>query len=105
MTLDEIRNLVIRCDQTAEHYWSSSKDKAYTVWREYNRLPAYGDNQNQEFWRFQIDRFTEIENDPVAAQILDTLSHTEGVAFEYHVDFEGQMGRGGLIHHIFDCQG
>lgn len=105
MTVREIRNMIIKADPDAQHYWSSQRTPRYTVWREYDMLPLVADDLHQEAWKFQIDRYTDIEFDPVAEAIRAALDAAPDVAYHYAVDFEGTPGEGGLIHHIFDCQG
>lgn len=105
MNVREIRNLVIKADINAQHYWSSQTSKGFTVWREYEMLPITADDQHEEKWRFQIDRFAETEFDEIAEAIRSVLDDTTGVTYSYQVDFEGKPDERGLIHHIFDCQG
>lgn len=105
MTVREIRNLVISADENAQHYWTSRQSADYTVWREYRLLPHTSDDVHAEQWAFQIDRFCRAEFDPVAEQIRAVLDAAPGVSYSYQVDFEGTPESGGLIHHIFDCQG
>lgn len=103
MTLEDIRALVLSADPQAMRY-ESADDSAdgYTVWHEYQRLPAMSDDSHDEGWKFQIDRFTTIEDDPVAAAIYAALDQDERVAFEYLIDYEEDTR---TIHHIFDCEG
>lgn len=105
MTVHEIRALIISADPDARHYWTSAGTRDYTVWREYELMPQTADDTHAEQWRFQIDRFTTVEFDEVAQRIRDVLDAAPGVAYSYMVDYEGTPESGGLIHHIFDCQG
>lgn len=105
MTLDQIKALVVQADPDAQHYWSSSTARNYTTWREYNQLDLIVDDKHVEGWQFQIDRFTMLEHDPVVDVIRQLLNGTPEVSYQYLVDFEGLPNAGGLIHHIFDCQG
>lgn len=100
MTLDDVRAIVLACDPEAKHYRSEARGN-YTTWQEYERLPYTSDGVNERGWRFQIDRFTKLEDDPVAAQIEDRLSGMDNVAYSYMVDHEPETG---FIHHIFDCE-
>ena len=103
MTLADIQALVVSVDSAAGHYESASQNKAgYTVWREIRRLDMMRDDGHSEAWAFQIDRFTKIENDPIAAALFEALEADDRVAFEYLVDYENDTR---WIHHIFDCEG
>lgn len=103
MTLDQIKALVIAVDPNAGHYESAFQgDDAYTVWYEVQRTGLFADNKRPgKSWRFQVDRFTKSENDPIAAQLEAALDAAPGVLCEYVVDYEPDTG---YIHHIFDCE-
>lgn len=105
MTIHEIKSMVISADENAQHYWTSTHGRDYTVWKEYRMLPILTDDVHDEHWAFQIDRFTAVEDDPIAERIRAVLDASPGVSYAYLVDFEGTPESGGLIHHIFDCQG
>lgn len=104
MTLDQIKTLVISVDPTAGHYESAHQGTdAYTVWFEVQRSGMFADNRRPDkSWRFQIDRFTRDENDPIAQALEAALEAAPGVAYDYLVDYEPETR---YIHHIFDCQG
>lgn len=102
MTLGEIQELVTRADVNAGHYESASRDgSAYTVWREFRRLNLMRDDEHDEGWRFQIDRFTKREDDPVVDALFRVLDGDDRIAYEYLVDYEHDTR---WIHHIFDCE-
>lgn len=103
MTLDDIRALVISVDRFAGHYQSAHRPGAsYTVWQEIRRAGLRADNtMPDKSWRFQIDRYTKDEFDPVAPALEAALDADPRVAFDYQVAFEPQSG---YIHHIFDCE-
>ena len=105
MTVRDIRNVIIKADPDAQHYWSSMKSNRYTVWREYDMLPLLADDVHHEAWKFQIDRYTDIEFDPVAEAIKAMLDSLPDVSYHYQVDFEGTPNEAGVIHHIFECEG
>ena len=105
MTVQDIKALVIGADPDARHYWTESRNACFTVWREYRQLPYTANDKHVEAWQFQIDRFTDTEFDPVVDAIRSALDNAPGVAYSYIVDYEGTPKSGGLIHHIFDCQG
>lgn len=104
MTLEQIKTLVISVDPAAAHYESAHRGTdAYTVWFEVQRTGMFADNHRPDkSWRFQIDRFTKTENDPVAEALEAALDAAPGVIYDYLVDYEPDTG---YIHHIFDCQG
>lgn len=103
MTLNEIQSLVVSVDPQAGHYESDHREgEPYTVWREKRTLPFLGDGEHMGGLKFQIDRFTKTENDPIAASLYAVLETRDDVAFEYLTDYEPDTG---YIHHIFDCEG
>lgn len=102
MTVADIRDMVLQADPYASHYEQHGNLRNYTVWREYRRLPATADDRHVPGWAFQIDRFTQLEYDPVADDIEEVLESTPNVSYSYSVDFENDTG---FIHHIFDCEG
>ena len=101
MTVRGIQTLVVSADQYAKHYESSDKGDNYTRWQEYEYIGQPADDEYGDGWKFQIDRFTKVEYDPVADEIKRVLKTTPGVAFSYMVDYEQDSG---YIHHIFDCE-
>ena len=104
MTLAEVQALVVSVDQNCGHYESAwAGTAAYTVWREFARLPTMADTgYAEEGWAFQVDRFTKTEGDTIAAALFTALDADPRVAFELQVDYEPETG---YIHYIFDCQG
>lgn len=103
MTPSEVRAFLLSVDPTAERYESSrTGSEAYTVWRELGPGQYYADGQTQGVTRFQVDRFTKTEDDPVATALWIALEDSDDIAFDYQVDFEPDTG---YIHHIFDCEG
>lgn len=102
MTARDIGQLVASADPQARHYVSYDDGRNFTVWAEYKRLGVPGDDEHGDGWKFQIDRYTKVEYDPVAEMIETVLRETEGVAYTYMVDYERDTG---YIRHIFDCQG
>lgn len=103
MTLSDIRALVVSVDPAAGHYESAhDQGEAYTVWYEVQRAGLMADNiRPNKTWRFQIDRFTKTEDDPIAAQLEAALESCPFVSYNYLVDYEPDTG---YIHHIFDCE-
>ena len=101
MTVREIAVLVGQMDPEAKHYETASDGANYTTWKEYEYIGQPADDEYGDGWKFQIDRFTREEFDPIADTIKTTLKQTPGVAFSYLVDYEQDSG---YIHHIFDCE-
>ena len=102
MSTDEIRALVVSVDPSVGHYESDHRPgEPYTVWYEVQRAGLSADNRRFRSWRFQIDRFTKQENDPVAEALENALAAAPAVAYDYLVDYEPDTG---YIHHIFDCE-
>jgi len=101
--LGDIQALVISVDPLAGHYESACRGRdAYTVWREVRLLPRLADDEHEEGWVFQIDRFTKSESDDVERRLREALDADARVAYSYEVDYERDTG---YIHHIFDCEG
>ena len=103
MTLDEIRALVVSVDPSAGHYESAHRPgHSYTVWQEIQRSGLRADNGMPcKSWRFQIDRYTRREDDPVPGRLEAALDADPRVAYSYLVDYEPDTQ---YIHHIFDCE-
>lgn len=103
MNLRDIQSFLVAVDPTIEHYESTHKNAdAYTVWYEIQRSGLRAGNRFPEkSWRFQIDRFTRQEYDPVAAALESALENCPAIAYDYLVDYEPDTG---YIHHIFDCE-
>lgn len=102
MNVRDIRDLVALADPGARHYVKAGGGVDFTTWMEYKRLGLPGDDEHGEGWKFQIDRYTKTEFDPVAEAIEEVLKEAEGVAFTYLVDYEQDSG---YIRHLFDCEG
>lgn len=102
MTVREIQALVASVDPAARHYTNPHDGTDYTVWMEYMRTGLSGDDAHEKGWKFEIDRFTKQEYDPVAEAIETALTADPRVAFTYNVDYEQDTG---YIRHLFDCVG
>jgi len=101
MTLEGFKALILAADPEATRYEGNRKGN-YTVWREYGMKPLAADNHHADrAMKVQVDRFTKIEDDPVADALFAALDGRDEVAFEYLVDYEVDTG---YIHHIFDCE-
>lgn len=100
MTLGEFKAVLLEADPKAKRY--STKERGnFTVWREYERLYAFADGQNQGGWKVQIDRYTTEENDAVAEAILTALDAQDCIAYQHLVDYDAETE---IIRHIFDCE-
>ena len=102
MTVRQIAALVGSADGHARHYYNPHNGEDYTRWQEYERIGQAGDDEWGGGWKFQVDRYTKQEYDPIAEAIEETLKNDPGVAYRYVVDYEQDSG---YIHHIFDCEG
>ena len=99
MTLEDVKAIVLRCDPNATHYYSG-RDGDYTVWQEYSERYHASDDDFEKGYRFQIDRYTMQENDPMVTQIEQGLRGAM-VAFSHRTMFDLDSLH---IHHIFDCE-
>lgn len=107
MTVREIRDLITSVDSKAKHYDCTDdvdKRRDFTVWMEYEAIIATADDVEAEAgWRFEVNRFTKQEYDPMAEALRDALQNTPGVTIRsYRVQYS-QGAR--YIRHIFDCEG
>lgn len=107
MIVTEIRDLILTVDSQAKHYDATAEiaaRKDFTVWMEYERIPFFADDGAAEMgWRFEVNRFTRTEYDPVAEALEQLLYNTDGVTCSsYRVEYSQQAG---YIRHIFDCEG
>lgn len=102
MKVKDIRDLVQKADPEAKHYTSVKDGGSFTVWMEYERIGLMADDLRGPGWKFQIDRYTKVEYDPVAEEIERILTETEGVTFTYMVEYEQDTK---YIRHLFDCEG
>lgn len=101
MILEAFQALLLSADPEATRY-EGSRDGNYTVWRQYGSGPLSADNHRAEkAMKIQVDRFTKIEDDPIADAIMQTLDHQDHIAFDYLQDYEVDTG---YIHHIWDCE-
>ena len=103
MTVSEIKTLLVSVDPNVQRYDhdGAGQAEAYTVWYELQPLDLYGDGREQGTIRFQVDRFTKTEDEPLAATLRDTLEAQDDIAVDYLVDYERDTG---YIHHIYVCE-
>lgn len=101
MTLEAFKDLLLTVDPAITRYEHAGQGN-FTVWSEHGTKPLGANNHRGEvIYRVQVDRFTRIENDPIATQMTAVLDAQDEVAFRYLVDYEQQTG---YIHHIWDCE-
>lgn len=103
MTLQQLAEVITSADQNAKHYDATAAINAgrdFTVWMEYERIGLDADDGYAEMgWRFEVDRYTKTEFDPVADAIEEVLSTTDGVTCGHRVQYDS---RSGYIRHIFE---
>ncbi len=97
--LTPFKNLILSVDIEATKFEGNGK-RDYTVWTPYQPSRDIADDECEEFtWRIQVDRFTKIDNDPIAKALYDKFEEMH-VPFEYELDYEPDTK---YIHHIFVC--
>lgn len=102
MTIAEIREVVLQADPLATRYTSTARDRDYTTWHEFHRIPLEGsDLDRDDGWMFQVDRFTKTEDDPMVDTIWRVLNAHPGIGVEHRVVPDPN----GWIHHVFQCRG
>lgn len=101
MTVRDIQAMVIQADPEAKHYYTRKDGSDFTVWQEYMRLPFAGNDVSDAGWKFQIDRYTKQEYDPIAEAIERVLNENT-IAYSYQVEYDNETG---YIRHLFDCEG
>lgn len=102
MKLRQIQQLIAGVDPQARHYENTKDGSDYTVWMEYQRTGLSADDEGEEGWKFEVNRFTKQEYDPVAEALENALKADPRIAFTYNVDYEQETG---YIRHLFDCVG
>ncbi len=97
--LTVFKNILLEADPKATKFKGAGGD-SYTVWTPYSPEKTMSDNEQEDFtWHIQVDRFTKIDNDPIAEEIYSKLTEA-GIPFKYDFDFEEDTG---YIHHIYVC--
>lgn len=108
MTLYEIADLVEKIVPGAQHYFTSYRGRAYAYWEETRQLPLHADGVTaEEKWHFVLHYFATRDFDPKVAEITSALEQDDRVTVQYVPGGrEDDQGRGGgLVHHIWDCEG
>jgi len=100
MPLTQFRDLLLTADPNATHYNGTGQGN-YTVWAEYGDEAAGADDKRERLcYHVQVDRYTKLEYDPMAATIENVLNDA-GIPFAYRVNYEQDTG---YIHHLWDCE-
>ena len=77
MTLADFKALIVSADPKATRYFGADTGNC-TVWAEYERTGLNADGELSEpVWRIRVDRFTNVEDDPVAEAITCALANDE----------------------------
>ena len=98
--IDSFANLIITADANASRYEGPGEGN-YTVWGEFGENPLFAaDEHSESAVKIQIDRYTKIEDDPVADAIKEMLDNNS-IAYEYLPGFEANTG---YIRHMWICE-
>lgn len=103
MDVQGIRDLILSVDSEARHYEAALDGSNFTVWMEYERILFFADDDSVEKgWKFEIDRYTKDEYDPIADALETMLLSTDGITSSpRRVQYNQETG---YIRHIFDCE-
>ena len=103
MTLQRLSAIITSADPEAKHYDATAgagSGRNFTVWMEYERIGLDADDGYAEMgWRFEVDRYTKTEYDPVADAIETVLINADGITCTHRVQYDA---RSGYIRHIFE---
>ena len=103
MTVQQIQDLLAAIDPDVHHYDCATDGSNFTVWMEYQRTIFYADDGSAELsWKFEIDRYTKDEYDPIVERIEQALMACENVTLKPRTVQYDQIT--GYIRHIFDCE-
>lgn len=98
MSEEQIRDMLLEADPDIDHYHSDSKGD-YTIWQEYEESNLHGDDEAQG-WKFQVERWTRQEFDPIAKKIRAVLKKY-CIPNIHQVEYDSETG---YIRHLFDCE-
>ena len=99
--VDAFKYLILSVDPEATKYEGDGGD-AYTVWTPYGVSRYCADGGDAALvYKIQVDRYTQDDNDGIAAGLYAALESCDYVAFEYLRDYEPDTG---YHHHIYDCE-
>ena len=102
MTLSEFSKWVAAIDPSATRYTQPKAVGSCTVWREYQAKPTFADGvQTANVWKVQVERYTAVENDPIANAIAAAIEGSDSIAASYQIDSNPEDG---TIRHIYDCE-
>lgn len=103
MTVQDIAAIILEADPNAEHYKATATGQDFTVWMEYERIGLMADDEYCEpGWKFEIDRYTKTELDPIADKLERVLTDAPGVTWTHRVMYDIETE---YIRHVFDCEG
>lgn len=103
MTVQEIAEIIARADPEAKHYEHAMDGTDFTVWMEHERIGLMADDEYAEpGWRFEIDRYTKTEFDPVADRLEEVLDGEPGISWTHLVRYYSDTK---YIRHVFECEG
>lgn len=103
MTVQQIQKILVSIDPQIHHYECAVDGSNFTVWMEYERVVLPADDEDAEMgWRFEVDRFTKDEYDPIAEKLEKLLmNHPSITAKPQRVQYDQASG---YIRHQFDCE-
>lgn len=103
MTVQRIQDILAQIDPDIHHYECADDGSNFTVWMEYERLILDADDEGAELgWKFEVDRYTKDEYDPIAEQLEAALmAHTSITVKPQRVQYDQASG---YIRHQFDCE-
>jgi len=106
VTTKDIRDVISIGDPDAKHYDATAalqNHRDFTVWMEYQRTGLEADDRLAESgWRFEVDRYTRTEYDPVAEALEGALRNADSIiVHDYRVMFDMDTK---YIRHVFDCE-
>lgn len=101
MTLSEFKGWLTAIDPSATRYFQP-KSGCCTIWKEHEPRPLRADGKKAAVvWKIQIERYTTVEDDPIAAAIELAIENSDCIAASHQMDSDPDEG---MIRHIFDCE-
>jgi len=102
MQLAEFEALLVSVDPAITK-WKGATSGNYTIWSPYLPLTMESDNISEIVgYRIQVDRFTTVDDDPIATAITAALMASDQIALEPPIiDYESDTG---YLHHIWVCE-
>lgn len=103
MTVQEIQRILVAIDPDVHHYDCATDGSNFTVWMEYERIVLHADDGGAELgWKFEVDRFTKDEYDPVVELLEQALLTHDSITLMNHTVQYDQTS--GYIRHMLDCE-